>query len=193
MTTNNNTRTPAKARDRLEAAEAQTLRTDSLVGSFFHSRSDNGWQGCVVAEPAPGIYLVELFEWIVGSSNDQQLVALADMSGWRFCDDAKWMNNSYANGVQRRWEHERQTPEQQESITSVQQCVDAIELFLPVGRENAMLSTELRTLVMRAVGCTDRTYKSAHPRVDFGPSFRITLPDGTEGMMIWRPERDDHA
>jgi hypothetical protein len=43
---------------------------------------------------------------------------------------------------------------------------------------------------MNATRCSDRTYKSAHTRVDFGPGWRVTMPDGTLGMMIWRPDPD---
>ena len=78
--------------------------------------------------------------------------------------------------------------EAQEAVTSVQRCVDAIEMFLPVGRENAMLSNELRNSVMRAVGCSARTYESAHSRVVFGRGEYLTLPDGTKGMKVWRPD-----
>ena len=81
---------------------------DSLVGSFFHSDAERGWQGCVVAEPAPGIYLVERFEWLVGGSSDQTLVRIEDMLGWQFYDDQEWMKNSYEKGgVRQQWEEER--------------------------------------------------------------------------------------
>jgi hypothetical protein len=82
----------------------------------------------------------------------------------------------------------RAAQEKEEAVTTTQRCIDAIELFLPVGRENAMLSHELRTMVMKAVGCSDRTYKSAHARIEFGRAWQVDLPDGTQGMMVWRPD-----
>lgn len=99
---------PGVARDRLLAAEALPLLPDSLVGSYFHGTADKGWQGCVVAEVAPQVYLVELFSWFVGDSTSQHLVPLAEMTGWSFYDDARWMNDAYNyRGVAERWERER--------------------------------------------------------------------------------------
>ena len=93
--------------DRLSAVVAQDLKDDSLVGSYFHSDHKRGWQGCVVAEPAPGLFLIETFEWLVGGSHDQRLVRLDEMAGWCFYDYAEWMDNAYETGVQERWARER--------------------------------------------------------------------------------------
>jgi hypothetical protein len=108
---------PAKPerQDRLSAIERQELRPDSLVGSFFHSTADPGWQGCVVADVAPGIYLVELFSWAMGDSTHQTLVRLEDMSGWQFYDTAEWMTNTYEHGLSSRWEREREKQRQAEN------------------------------------------------------------------------------
>lgn len=95
-------------RNRLEAVSAAGLRPDSLVGSFFLSSAQLGWQGCVVAEPSPGVYLVETFDWVMGASHDQQLVQLDEMVGWTFYDSADWMQNAYEHGVRQRWERQRQ-------------------------------------------------------------------------------------
>jgi hypothetical protein len=98
-------------RNRLAAAEAQPARADSLVGSFFHGDVERRWQGCVVAEPIAGVYLVELFGWLVGDSTEQQLVRIEDMAGWAFYDSADWMNNAYEHGgVKERWDRARATP-----------------------------------------------------------------------------------
>jgi hypothetical protein len=89
--------------DRLAAVDATEFSPASLVGSYFHSFKERDghqrtvWQGCVVAEPAPGYYLVETFEWIAGGSHSQQLVRIEDMTGWQFYDTAEWMNNEYEN------------------------------------------------------------------------------------------------
>lgn len=84
-------------RDRLSSVDDQPLTSTSLVGSYFHSRVDGKikWQGCVVGEPSPGIYLVETFSWLMGDSCDQQLVSISDMAGWSFYDSAEWMQNAY--------------------------------------------------------------------------------------------------
>jgi hypothetical protein len=81
----------------------------SLVGSFFHSFEPDvegqprrvQWQGVVVAEPHPGIYLVETFDWLVGASYDQRVVRVEDMLGWAFYDDAGWMGNAYEQTYRR--------------------------------------------------------------------------------------------
>jgi hypothetical protein len=99
---------PASRRtDRLSVAAKRTLDPSSLVGSFFHSDHKRGWQGCVVAEPSPGVYLVETFEWLAGSSTSQHLIPLADMKDWTFYDDADWLRNNYDNHIQRHWDYLR--------------------------------------------------------------------------------------
>jgi hypothetical protein len=85
--------------DRLHRAVEAELDPGSLVGSFFHADESRQWQGCVVAEPAPGVFLVELFEWITGSPDVQRLVRIGDMAGWQFYDDIEWMNNTYRYGT----------------------------------------------------------------------------------------------
>jgi hypothetical protein len=97
--------------DRISAMEGQTLDPGSLVGSYFHAGVERGWQGCVVAEPAPGVYLVELFSWGVGGSTNQHLIAIETMvtEGWQFYDNAEWMRNAYEyGGLHERWERERE-------------------------------------------------------------------------------------
>lgn len=83
---------------RTAGLDQQQLSPSSIVGSFFHSFNDEGgfvWQGVVVAEPRPGFYLVETFEWLAGGSCAQQLVPFEDMAAWRFYDTSQWMNNEY--------------------------------------------------------------------------------------------------
>lgn len=99
-------RPAAQGPDRLSAVVELGFDPRSLVGSFFHSDQRRGWQGCVLAEVAPQVYLVELFEWMMGSSSAQKLVPLADMMEWSFYDTSEWLQNS-SDDVQRRWERER--------------------------------------------------------------------------------------
>jgi hypothetical protein len=81
------------------------LPPGSLVGSFFHSDAEREWQGAVVAEPHPGVYLVELFEWLAGSSTSQHLVRIEDLVGWQFYDSAEWMDSAYTHGgLGRQWD-----------------------------------------------------------------------------------------
>jgi hypothetical protein len=88
--------------------DSLTLRPDSLVGSYFHSFEERDgsrrirWQGVVVAEPVPGVYLIETFEWLAGTPYEQQLVRIEDMLDWSFYDDADWLGNAYRRRVEAR-------------------------------------------------------------------------------------------
>ena len=68
----------------------QTPNNDSLIGKYFHSFTDGklSWQGRITAEPSPGYFLVQLYDWFCGSPNDKELVTVAQMVGWTFYDDA---------------------------------------------------------------------------------------------------------
>ena len=79
-----------------------------LVGAWFHSLDENGHvnrQGQILARPEPGIYLVQLYEWLVGSPSNQQLVAFKDMKNWLFYEDNESMNYSYQYGIARPGSH----------------------------------------------------------------------------------------
>lgn len=100
--------------NRLSQLEGRSADPTTLVGSFFHGQGSkwHGTQGCVVAEPAPGMYLVEFFSWLLGDSTEQRLIPITDMTEWLFYDDAQWMSNAYDHGVAQRWENERNEAEQ---------------------------------------------------------------------------------
>lgn len=96
--------------DRLSNVEEQGFQADSLVGSFFLSDAERGLQGCIVGEPSVGLYLVELFSWLMGESLHQQLVRIEDMTEWRFYDDNEWMKFAYEyGGVKEQWERQRES------------------------------------------------------------------------------------
>lgn len=94
---------------RSDGMEDAYFTPDSLVGSFFHGCATRGWQGLVVAEPHPGVYLLELFSWVMGEASHQQLIRIDVMAdeGWQFYDTAEWMNDSYHYGLKQQWEAER--------------------------------------------------------------------------------------
>ena len=93
-------------RDRLSSVGSDgELHPDSLVGSFFHSDRKRHWQGCVVAEPAPGVFLVELFSWVGPTeSTYQRLVPIEEMTEWRFYDTRDWMEYDFEHVVKNLWE-----------------------------------------------------------------------------------------
>lgn len=99
---------------RIDGIDRSHLARDSLVGSFFLFGPDPGWQGCIVAEPSPGLLLVELFSWLDGSSTEQRLIRVADMADWSFYDDAEWMRDSYEHTYRLRWEQQREKERKQQ-------------------------------------------------------------------------------
>lgn len=109
----------------------------SLVGSFFHSDAARAWQGVVVAEPRPGIYLVER-EADVGGGFEQRLVTLDDMlaTGWRFYDLTEQMTEAYEDRVQHSWERERTEEQGACRVTapaaSLAHALDLVGYFLEV-------------------------------------------------------------
>jgi hypothetical protein len=75
-----------------------------LINAWFHSLDKKGhveWQGQILSRPEPGVYLVQLYEWIVGSPSNQQLVKFGDMKNWLFYENAEAMNYSYQYGIAR--------------------------------------------------------------------------------------------
>lgn len=69
-----------------------------LKGRYFHSFEDDGvvkWQGYVLGSPGLGYYMVQLFEWLVGSPSCQKLVHLSEMNGWHFYDTQEEMAETY--------------------------------------------------------------------------------------------------
>jgi hypothetical protein len=175
------TATDSEGQDRnrlVDAAAGKPLTPDSLVGSFFHSDVGRGWQGCVVAEPGPGVYLLERFEWLVGSSDDQVLMRLEDMIGWSFYDTAEWMNSAYRNGVQRRWEHERvedRTPED----GAAERCRSAMRLLLSDGD---MWADDLHHAIVKDLGIGPRLFDKARAELTF--TRREKMPDGTPAWRV---------
>ncbi len=106
------TRQSSKRTPRINSAAERAFSSSSLVGSFFLGDIKRPWQGVIVAEVAPQVYLVEIFEWFMGCPWDQSLIPLEEMSSWTFYDDETWMRNQYENSVQLRWEDEREQEKQ---------------------------------------------------------------------------------
>lgn len=79
----------------------------SLVGSWFHRLENDAmvWQGVVVAEPQPGVYLLQIDRLDVGASNVQRLVPMASLTtdddgyDWRFYDSKREAQAAYAEWV----------------------------------------------------------------------------------------------
>jgi hypothetical protein len=72
----------------------------SLAGKFFLSvksadREIIEWQGQIKEQVSPGLYLLQLYEWLSGRPSDQVIVPVAEMVGWRFYDCAEDMQYAY--------------------------------------------------------------------------------------------------
>jgi hypothetical protein len=68
-----------------------------MIGKWFHS-FNNGivrWQGRILAAPSDGLYLVQLYSWVMGEETDQVLVPLADMKDWSFYSSSEDMGFAY--------------------------------------------------------------------------------------------------
>jgi hypothetical protein len=72
-----------------------------LVGRWFHTFDDRVLkeQGQVIAQVEPGVYLVEIYEWMAGTPVFERLVTVTEMLGWWFYDSNAWMLNSYEYGA----------------------------------------------------------------------------------------------
>jgi hypothetical protein len=68
----------------------ETPKTDSLIGKFFHNFvcGKISWQGRVTAEPTPGYFLVQLYDWFSGGPTDMEIITIDQMVGWRFYNNA---------------------------------------------------------------------------------------------------------
>ena len=95
----------------------------SLIGRYFHTlHPDTGkihWQGFVVGKPEPGIYLVQLFEWMIGEPNLMRLVRIEDMLEWLFYGDKETMVFSYEYGVAREGGPYRERLEERPTIATL--------------------------------------------------------------------------
>lgn len=79
-----------------EAAQAQA---GTLAGLWFHSRK-NGmveWQGCVVRHLRNGNYVVQLFEWAMGTPTVQKVISFGEMKEWDFYATDRAMRRAWNN------------------------------------------------------------------------------------------------
>ncbi len=75
----------------------------ALVGKFYHTYRDGviEHQGEILSLAAPGLYLVQLFEWLMGTVTDQRLVPVAEMMCWKFYDCREDWHLAYEKHRQR--------------------------------------------------------------------------------------------
>lgn len=76
------------------------VRVGSIVGQWFHSHDGEGhikWQGQVLESQGENIYLVQLYEWLVGRASTEEVVPRSQMvvERWVFYDTSDAMNYAY--------------------------------------------------------------------------------------------------
>ena len=77
-------------------------KKDCLTGKYFHSIDESGdlkWQGKIEGMPSDGVYLIQLFSWIDGSTTDQKMVKLDEMCNWIFYSDRDDFLYGYNHGT----------------------------------------------------------------------------------------------
>lgn len=79
-----------------------------MIGNYFHGCDEIQWQGMIIGEPSPGMFMVQTFSWLTGNEHSKQLVPITAMTGWTFYDTAEEMSNAYEyGGVRQHWERVR--------------------------------------------------------------------------------------
>lgn len=75
-----------------------------LIGKYFHSIKDGFicWQGIIIGSPEHGLYLIQLFDWLMGQPSVQRLVLIDQMMDWLFYSNANEMTHSYDHGSAKR-------------------------------------------------------------------------------------------
>jgi len=75
----------------------------TLAGKYFHSvkgdRETIEWQGQFLGLASPGLYRVQLFEWITGSESEQRLVPATDMRYWKVYETQEQMLDAYEQRI----------------------------------------------------------------------------------------------
>lgn len=85
------------------------LSSPLLAGRWFHTTRTcdcpraarvASWQGKVIGEPAPGVLLIELYEWLMGEPYGQELISLPDFMSKQpvLYDGPDDMRFSYSHG-----------------------------------------------------------------------------------------------
>ncbi len=103
---------PIKCRKEWATSEDFSFAPHSLVGSWFHRLENETMieRGVIVAEPQPGVYLLQVDRIEPGAENVQRLATIQQLTndddgyGWHFYDSENEAKSAYANWIA----HERQ-------------------------------------------------------------------------------------
>jgi hypothetical protein len=80
-----------------KGVESAIASKDTLTGLWFHSRSNGKieWQGCVVRCLKNGSYVVQLYEWGMGTPTVQKVISFDRMKDWDFYQTARAMRYAW--------------------------------------------------------------------------------------------------
>jgi hypothetical protein len=82
-----------------KAVAIKDRKGHSLVGKFFHSvdadKKTIKWQGQIVDEVAPGVFLVQLYEYLMGGESTQVIVPISEMAYWPIYETDQEMREAY--------------------------------------------------------------------------------------------------
>jgi hypothetical protein len=77
-----------------------------LVGKFFHSleadRQTIKWQGQIKNEVGPGIFLVQLFDYLMGAKSNQVIIPVSEMAFWPIYDTDAEMREAFERHTARK-------------------------------------------------------------------------------------------
>lgn len=82
-----------------KAVATKGQRKHPLVGKFFHSvhadKKTIQWQGQIVDELAPGVFLLQLYDFLMGEESTQVIVPVSEMAYWRIYETDQEMREAY--------------------------------------------------------------------------------------------------
>lgn len=82
-------------------SKPKTEGTNPLVGKWFHNFGEDGstlkHQGCVLGQVGDGVFLVQLYDFVMGGPSDLKLFKLDEMLRWTFYVDDEDMRDAYQN------------------------------------------------------------------------------------------------
>jgi hypothetical protein len=80
---------------------AMDFLDSDLVGKFFHTYNGDvlKCQGQILSRVGNGLYLVQTFEWLMGTEYEQHIESLANMTSWKFYNCPEDMQLAYARYV----------------------------------------------------------------------------------------------
>jgi hypothetical protein len=75
----------------------KNMSTKALEKLWFHSKDEDGkinWQGQILEEVNDGVYLAQLYDWMLGQEGCMKLILVKDMSNWDFYQSSEDMREA---------------------------------------------------------------------------------------------------